>query len=123
MLVPALISFPVSNEGTVEKAHPGASTSGFPNRAPRPLNEPTKSPAPGGVLHRVLDTTGHRDAAARVVRDFQPEQLRARCDAVEARDVEQGVPRGDPRDMRAVRVVVEHESERGDAARFAEVGG
>ena len=77
----------------------------------------------GGVLHRVLDTAGHRDAAARVVRDLQPEQLRARCDAVEARDVEQGVPRGDPRDMRAVRVVVEHESERGDAARFAEVGG
>src|SRR5437773_4756277 len=25
----------------------------------------------GGVLHRVLDTAGHRDAATRVVRDLQ----------------------------------------------------
>src|SRR2546422_10381587 len=49
MLVPALISFPVSKEGTVEKAHPGASRSGLPDRPPRPLNEPTKSPATGGA--------------------------------------------------------------------------
>src|SRR5437867_12115850 len=61
----------------------------------------------GGVLHRVLDTAGHRDAATRVVRDLQPEQLRARCHAVEARDVEQRVPRSYPRDVHAVRLVVE----------------
>ena len=49
MLVPALISFPVSNPGTVEKAQPGASRSGFANRPPRPLNDSTKSVWAGGA--------------------------------------------------------------------------
>src|SRR5438046_7077669 len=40
----------------------------------------------GGVLHSVLDTAGHRDAATRVVRDLQPEQPRAPCYAAEPGD-------------------------------------
>ena len=49
MLVPALISFPVSNAGTLENAQPGASRSGFPNRPPRPLNDSTKSLSAGAA--------------------------------------------------------------------------
>src|SRR5207249_9676235 len=77
----------------------------------------------GGVLHRMLNAAGHRDTAPRVVRDLQPEQLRARGDAVEAGDVEQVVPRGDARDVRAVRVVVEQEGERRHTAHYTKVGG
>src|SRR5439155_1650241 len=40
-----------------------------------------------------------------------------------ADDVEQVVPRGDARDVRAVRVVVEHEGERRHTAHFTKVGG
>ena len=76
---------------------------------------------PGGVLHRVPHAPARRDAAARVVRDLQPEQLGPRRDALEAGHVEQVVPSGDPGDVCPVRVIVEHDRERRDAVHLAKI--
>src|SRR2546426_11561029 len=43
MLVPPLISLPVSQRGTVENATPGARMSGFASSPPRELNQPITS--------------------------------------------------------------------------------
>src|SRR5437867_12860969 len=48
MLVPPLISLPVSHRGTDENATPGATTSGFASSPPRELHHPITSGA-GGV--------------------------------------------------------------------------
>ena len=76
-----------------------------------------------GVFHGALDAAGHRDPAAGAVRDLQAEQVGARRDAVEAGDLEETVSRRDPRHVRAVRAVVEHEVERRCAVRFLEIRG
>src|SRR5437773_2285620 len=48
MLVPPLISFPVSQRGTAENATPGVTTSGLASSPPRELHQPSTSRA-GGV--------------------------------------------------------------------------
>ncbi len=48
MLVPPLISSPVFQRGTVEKATPGATRSGFASSPPRELHQPITSGG-GGV--------------------------------------------------------------------------
>jgi len=48
MLVPPLISFPVSQRGTEEKATPGVTRSGLASSPPRELHQPSTSAA-GGV--------------------------------------------------------------------------
>src|SRR5438552_16744298 len=48
MLVPPLISFPVSQRGTAENATPGVTRSGFASSPPRELHQPSTSRA-GGV--------------------------------------------------------------------------
>src|SRR2546426_2747174 len=47
MLVPPLISLPVSQRGTDENASPGVTMSGFARSPPRELHQPTTSPAGG----------------------------------------------------------------------------
>src|SRR5256712_13757724 len=47
ILVPPLISFPVSQRGTDENASPGVPTSGFARSPPRELHQPTTSAADG----------------------------------------------------------------------------
>src|SRR5256884_7523507 len=47
MLVPPLISLPVSQRGTDENASPGVTMSGFASSPPRELHQPTTSAAGG----------------------------------------------------------------------------
>src|SRR6266568_9505466 len=47
MLVPPLISFPVSQRGTLENATPGVTMSGFASSPPRELNHASTSRAGG----------------------------------------------------------------------------
>src|SRR2546426_6959091 len=47
MLVPPLISLPVSHRGTDENASPGVTMSGFASSPPRELHQPTTSAAGG----------------------------------------------------------------------------
>ena len=47
MLVPPLISLPVSQRGTLENATPGVTTSGFASSPPRELNHASTSRAGG----------------------------------------------------------------------------
>ena len=47
MLVPPLISFPVSQRGTLENATPGVTMSGFASSPPRELNQLSRSRAGG----------------------------------------------------------------------------
>ena len=76
-----------------------------------------------GVFHGALHRAGHGDPAARAVGDLEPEELCARRHPFESRDVEQVVAGGDPRHVRAVPAVVEHDVEARDTVGFFEVGG
>ena len=76
----------------------------------------------GGVVDRPRHARVHADAAARVVGDLEPDQLRAGCDAVKAAHVEEVVSGGDAGDVGAVARRIEEQIERRRAILLVEVG-
>src|SRR5207244_2196803 len=125
MLVPPLISFPVSQRGTAEKATPGVTRSGLASSPPRELHQPSTSRA-GGVpawagRAKAPGKTAPTERAKPAVGDLEAQELGPRRHAVEGRDVEQSVAGRDARDVRAMPAVVEDEVELGDAAGLVEV--
>ena len=76
---------------------------------------------PSRVIHRAHHAAVHGDAAARVVGDLEPDDLRAGRDTGEAADVVEVVTGRDPRHVRAVSGGIEKQIEHGHAVRPAEV--
>ena len=76
-----------------------------------------------GEVHGPQHTAGHGDAAAGVVRDLEAQQLRTRCDPVEAAHPEHVVTGRNAGDVTAVSGVIEEEIEDRAAPFLAQVHG
>ena len=76
-----------------------------------------------GIRHSALHAPGDRDTSARIIGNFQTEELGPRRDAVKSGDSEQTVPGRDSRHVRPMPRVVKHEVEQGETVGFFDVCG